>query len=215
MNLLKGLLGTGTRRIVSLSLLGLVVLCAAMMFWLNEEPEPFDPVARAEVRAAKLGHEMAPGYVTTATLIEVMDLLLGKRGGYMNNDVMPPWSLLDNIPNWEVGVVFQARDLARSMRNDFSRSQTQSSEDPDLAIADPQFSFDNGSWLLPSTASTARASAHWKPIWSAWATPMPPTPASTAAPTTCANTWRWLKSGSAASANSSRPAPASNAATPT
>jgi hypothetical protein len=151
MNLLHRLIGTGTRRIVTLSLLGVVLLCAAMMFWLNEEPARFDPIARAEVRAAKLGHEMVPGYVTTSTLIEVMDVLLGKRGGYMNNDVMPPWSLLDNIPNWEVGVVFQARDLARSMRNDFSRSQTQSGEDPDLAIADPQFSFDNSSWLLPST----------------------------------------------------------------
>jgi len=151
MNLMHRLIGTGTRRIVTLSLLGLMLLCAVVMFWLNEEPALFDPIARAEVRAAKLGHEMAPGYVTAATLIEVMDVLLGKRGGYMNNDLMPPWSLLDNIPNWEVGVVFQARDLARSMRNDFSRSQTQSSEDPDLAIADPQFSFDNSSWLLPST----------------------------------------------------------------
>lgn len=151
MNLLHRLIGTGKRRIVTLALLGLVLLSAILMFWLNEEPAPFDPIARAEIRAAKLGHEIGPGYVTTATLIEVMDTLLGKRGGYMNNDVMPPWSLLDNLPNWEVGVVFQARDLARSMRNDFSRSQTQSGEDTDLAIADPQFSFDNGSWLLPST----------------------------------------------------------------
>lgn len=151
MKLLQHLIGTGTRRIVTLSALGLIVLCLAMMFWLDEEPERFDPIARAEARAAALGHELVPGYVTTATLIEVMETLLGKRGGYMNNDVMPPWSLLDNIPNWEVGVVFQARDLARSMRNDFSRSQTQSGEDADLAIADPQFSFDNSSWLLPST----------------------------------------------------------------
>jgi len=96
--------------------------------------------------------------VTTATLIEVMETLLNKRGGYMNNDVLPPWSLLDNIPNWETGVIIQARDLARSMRNDFSRPQTQSGEDPDLAVADPQFSFDYSSWLLPSTDSEGAGS---------------------------------------------------------
>jgi len=79
------------------------------------------------------------------------DTPLHKRGGYMNNDVVPPWSLLDNMPAWETGVVIQACDMARTLRNGFSRSQTQSPEDPDLAIADPQFSFDYSAWLLPST----------------------------------------------------------------
>ncbi|MGB0513690.1 MAG: DUF2333 family protein, partial [Wenzhouxiangellaceae bacterium] len=151
MNLLQKLIGTGIRRIVTLSLLVLVVLSGILMFWLDHEPDRFDPIARAEAHAAANGHRVTNGYVTTLALIEVMETLLNKRGGYMNNDVMPPWSLLDNMPNWEVGAVFQARDLARSLRNDFSRSQTQSGEDSDLAIADPQFSFDNGSWLLPST----------------------------------------------------------------
>lgn len=151
MKFLHKLIGTGVRRIVTLSVLALIVLSGILMFWLDHEPDRFNPVQRAEAHAAANGHRVATGYVTTLTLIEVMETLLNKRGGYMNNDVMPPWSLLDNMPNWEVGVVFQARDLARSLRNDFSRSQTQSGEDSDLAIADPQFSFDNGSWLLPST----------------------------------------------------------------
>ena len=150
MNLAKRLIGTGRRRIVTLSILALVVLCAALMFWLDHEPEPFDVVARAQERAESQGHEPVTGYVTAATLAEVMEVLLNKRGGYLNNDVLPPFSLLDNIPNWETGVIIQARDLARTLRNDFSRSQTQSGEDPDLAIADPQFSFDYSSWLLPS-----------------------------------------------------------------
>lgn len=156
MNLAKRLIGTGRRRIVTLSILALIVLCAALMFWLDHEPEPFDVVARAQERAEAQGHEPATGYVTAATLAEVMEVLLNKRGGYLNNDVLPPFSLLDNIPNWESGVVIQARDLARTLRNDFSRSQTQSGEDPDLAIADPQFSFDYSSWLLPSTEGEYR-----------------------------------------------------------
>ncbi|MDT8409677.1 MAG: DUF2333 family protein [Wenzhouxiangellaceae bacterium] len=156
MNISATLIGSGRRRIWTLSILALLVLCAALMFWLDHEPAPFDVAARAQARASENGHEQAPGYVVTATLIEVMETLLNKRGGYMNNDVMPPWSLLDNIPNWEAGVIVQARDLVRSMRNDFSRSQTQSGEDSDLAIADPQFSFDYSSWILPSTEGEYR-----------------------------------------------------------
>ncbi|AKS41190.1 DUF2333 family protein [Wenzhouxiangella marina] len=145
------LIGTGWRRIITLSVLALIIASAVVMFYVDHEPERFDVVAAAQARADAHGHELRTGYVTTATLIEVMDILLDKRGGYLQNDVMPPWVLLDNIPSWEIGVVFQARDLARSLRNDFSRSQTQSAEDADLALADPQFSFDYGSWLLPST----------------------------------------------------------------
>jgi len=156
MNMLNTLIGTGRRRVVTLALLALLILGGVLMFWLDHEPETFDVTARAEARAEREGHEMVTGYVTTATLIDVMETLLNKRGGYLNNDVLPPFSLLDNIPNWETGVVIQARDLARAMRNDFSRSQTQSGEDPDLAIADPQFSFDYSSWLLPSTEGEYR-----------------------------------------------------------
>jgi len=151
MDWMAALIGTGRRRIVTLAVLGVVLVSAAVMFWVDHEPEPFDPLARAEARSAAAGHEMTTGYVTTATLIEVVETLLNKRGGFTNNDVMPPFVLLDNMPNWERGVVFQVRDMARALRNDFSRSQTQSGEDPDLAIADPQFAFDNSAWLLPST----------------------------------------------------------------
>jgi hypothetical protein len=144
-------IGTGWRRIVTLSLLALIVLFAAVMFYVDHEPETFGVVARAEARAEASGHDTPTGYVTAATLAEVMETMLGKRGGYLSNDVLPPFVFLDNMPNWETGVIVQARDLARSLRNDFSRSQTQSGEDPDLAVADPQFSFDYASWLLPST----------------------------------------------------------------
>ena len=144
-------IGTGWRRVITLSLLALLVLFGAVMFYVDHEPDPFNVVARVEARAEAEGHELATGYVTAATLVEVMDVLLNKRGGYLSNDVLPPFVFLDNIPSWETGVIVQVRDLARSLRNDFSRSQTQSGEDPDLAVADPQFSFDYASWLLPST----------------------------------------------------------------
>jgi hypothetical protein len=46
--------------------------------------------------------------------------------------------------------------VCRWMRKDTSRSQSQSNEDKDLIIAEPQFNFDNNSWILPSTESEYR-----------------------------------------------------------
>ena len=74
----------------------------------------------------------------------------------MHNDRFPPGLWLDNMPNWEYGVLIQSRDLARAMREVFSRSQSQSKEDPDLAIAEPNFNFNSNSWMLPASESEYR-----------------------------------------------------------
>jgi len=126
------------------------------MLWLNHEPELFDPLQRSTIHAREHGHAVVTGYTTTATLIEAATVLLEKRGGYLSNDIMPPWVFLDNVPNWEFGVLTQIRDLARAMRNDFSRSQTQSTEDADLAEADPMFHYDNARWIPPDTEGRLR-----------------------------------------------------------
>lgn len=91
------------------------------------------------------------GYATVDTLVRVMETLLDKPGGYLSNDKMPPSVVLDNMPNWEFGVIQAARDLALVIRNDYSRSQSQSSEDVDVAIAYPKIHFDTNSWILPPT----------------------------------------------------------------
>jgi len=65
------------------------------------------------------------------------------------------------VPNWEFGVLTATRDLARELRNKFSRSQSQSEEDVDLKEADPLFSSPNDRWLLPSSEGQYRkALAH-------------------------------------------------------
>ena len=60
------------------------------------------------------------------------------------------------MPNWEFGSLTASRDLVRALRNDFSRSQTQSTEDRDLAEADPLLNSPNDRWLLPSSESQYR-----------------------------------------------------------
>ncbi len=96
-----------------------------------------------------------PGYVTgTATvsaLIDVAETLLNKPGGYLTNDIMPPGVWMDNIPNWELGVVVQVRDMVRTLRNNLSRSQSQSAEDQDLVNAEQNFFFNNDRWFWPDT----------------------------------------------------------------
>jgi len=131
--------------------IALIILFGGMMFWYNHEPDMFNPIERARLHAQMHGHADVTGTATTSALLEVVNEMLHKRGGYLSNDVMPPWIFLDNVPNWEFGVLTQVRDLARSLRNDFSRSQTQSTEDPDLAQADPFFHYANDRWLPPDT----------------------------------------------------------------
>jgi len=96
------------------------------------------------------------GYATSDTLVRVAGTLLDKPGGYLTNDRLPPGIFLDNIPNWEQGVLQQVRDLARVIRNDYSRSQSQSREDADVSIAEPKFFFEPNSWILPPTEARFR-----------------------------------------------------------
>jgi len=130
--------------LVSLLLLG--------WYW-SQEPDAFDVAEVTRQQAPEERQNVTVGSATTATVAHLMDTLLNKRGGYLSNDIMPPTIWLDNIPNWEYGVLIQIRDMARALRNDFSRSQSQSVEDADLIIAEPQFNFDNESWLFPATES--------------------------------------------------------------
>jgi hypothetical protein len=111
------------------------------VFWVNEKADANGTVI---------------GFSTTDTLIRVARTMLEKPGGYLTNDVTPPSVFLDNIPNWELGVLQQVRDLARVIRNDYSRSQSQSREDPDVTVAEPKFFFDNDSWILPPSESEYR-----------------------------------------------------------
>ena len=141
------------RRILLWSVSGALALYVLWIlgawWWWDFEPDLFDPLERAEVRAQSRGDSLVTGYVTTATTVELVETLLDKRGGYLSNDVAPPTVWMDNVPSWEFGVLLQVRDVARAMRIDFSRSQSQSKEDPDLNQAEAKFFLDSTRWLFP------------------------------------------------------------------
>jgi len=150
-----GLIGWIARGAVAIVLLYLVV-CAVLGWWWDEEPHPFSVDENAQAIAARQGVTVVTGYTTVATLMRLADDLLDKRGGYLSNDIFPPGVWLDNIPNWEFGVLVQIRDMSRELRLDFSRSQSQSAEDPDLSAAEGQFYWDNSSWVFPDTEGEYR-----------------------------------------------------------
>lgn len=125
------------------------------MYW-SMAPAEFDPVTAAQEEAQTNGVKPATGYTTVYSLYRVMGTLLEKSGGYITNDRTPPGIWLDNIKHWEFGALVQVRDFSRALRKDFSRSQSQSVEYPALTVAEPQFHFDNSSWMLPSSESQYR-----------------------------------------------------------
>ncbi len=122
------------------------------VFW-SFEPDTFD--IKAEVRKAAEAEGVSPvvGYTTTTALIKVTETLLTKPGGYLTNDALPPSVFLDNIPSWEFGALEMIRDMALVMRQEFSRSQSQSIENEYLKVAQPQFNIDSKSWAMPSAES--------------------------------------------------------------
>jgi hypothetical protein len=136
------------------ALLG-VVLFALSFYW-SREPELFDVRENAASFAAGHGGSVVVGTTMTATLVRVAGSLLDKPGGYLSNDIGPPGVLLDNMPNWEFGVLTQVRDLSKAMRETLSRSQSQSREDDELKLAEPQFNFDSESWILPPSEGEYR-----------------------------------------------------------
>ncbi|MDD5276345.1 MAG: DUF2333 family protein [Methylovulum sp.] len=130
-----------------------LVILIALGAWWGSEPGQFNIMDEAQKRA-KETHEtenVPVGYVFTNTLAHIAEVLLHKPGGYITNDVGPPGVFLDNVPNWEYGALVMLRDASSALRNHFARDQSQSAEDPDLAVAEPYFYFENDSWALPST----------------------------------------------------------------
>ena len=103
----------------------LAIALVVGMYW-SRTPDHFDVRENATRYAAATNQDVVTGTTTVAALQEVIRTLLEKPGGYLHNDLFPPGVWLDNMPNWEYGLLVQSRDLARALREVLSRSQSQS-----------------------------------------------------------------------------------------
>ena len=143
-------------KLLAATLLGYLLITGVVGWYWSQEPDlfPVQPQLQAVADSAQV--HLVSGYTTVETLKQITKTLLDKPGGFLSNDLAPPGLWLDNMPSWEYGVLVQVRDFSRALRKDFSRSQSQSTEDPDLARAEPRFNFDHRSWALPAAESEYR-----------------------------------------------------------
>ncbi|HHH43285.1 MAG TPA: DUF2333 family protein [Gammaproteobacteria bacterium] len=147
----KGLVGAAALLLLAALFIALVV----GWYW-SREPDRFDVREVALQQVEGDAGRLVTGVTFTSTLIQIGEVLLNKRGGYLSNDKLPPGVWLDNMPNWEYGALVMLRDATSALRNNLSRSQSQSVENKALSDADPRFNFRNDSWLLPATESEYR-----------------------------------------------------------
>jgi len=144
---------------IGLLLITSLLVCCVLAFLWSREPDLFNVNEQTEQVISTLNNKTSKnnkkvvGVATTATVIAIAETLLHKPGGYLTNDVTPPGYFLDNMPNWEYGVLVQIRDMARVLRNDFGMAQSTSTEDKDLSQAEPAFNNDSDKWLWPSSES--------------------------------------------------------------
>ncbi|MGL4476226.1 MAG: DUF2333 family protein [Shewanella sp.] len=141
------MIALSAKRII-LSLLGLFVILYGITIWWSVEPD----VIHAKQMNDTQGKPLV-GYATTSALIDTMETLLTKPGGWQSNDILLPTVMMDDMASFEFGALEQVRDLAGVMRKEFSRSQSQSSADPDLLGAHSKLNIAHTSWLVPSSES--------------------------------------------------------------
>lgn len=134
--------------LVALAVIYLLVTVALGIWW-SREPPPFDVEQatgdqRQQLDGAQAWAPGARGTVATATLMTAVGTLIDKPGGYLRNDVSPPGVWLDNMPNWEYGVLRQSRDLATALVAFDGRA------DANLEEAESRLQVDSRAWLYPS-----------------------------------------------------------------
>ncbi len=132
----------------------LLLVVALGIYW-SRSPAPFDVDDYTQAQLQLLEREPVTGASTVATLVGLGDVLLNKPGGYLSNDLMPPGVWLDNMPNWEQGVLRQIRDMNRSLVEVMGHPDGDES-DGDLALALSRFRFSATSWIMPTTESRYR-----------------------------------------------------------
>lgn len=124
--------------VLSFLLLFLLVVQLALGWYWGREPGLF-----AVGESGPAAGERA----TVATLVRLGEVLTGKPGGYLRNDLLPPGLLMDNVPAWEAGVLTQLRDMVQAMGQG---GRSKGGVDPDIAEAAAALAVPDRSWVMPS-----------------------------------------------------------------
>lgn len=136
------------------------IVLLLMLLW-SREPAPITakealvkylPADQVDAEGNPLN--IKTGAALTAMTTHLIDTLVNKNGGffsggYLRNDVTPPGLLMDNMPEWEYGVLRNLRDISKVFRNNFATSGSQTKLDDDLAEVENKLSIDSNQWMFP------------------------------------------------------------------
>jgi hypothetical protein len=141
--------------VANIALSSIFLLVSTYLLYIHDEPGPFSPLE--EVIAYKNEHHphvkittFPKGYVSAVTFHNIADYLLNKKGGFMSNDVFYPTIILDDIPNWELGVLTQLREFVDVLRRSTSVSASSGKDNYEMSMAHSDFSLDHHAWMMPS-----------------------------------------------------------------
>lgn len=119
-----------------------IVLYGVNMIYFSLKPSQFD---------LQRSQERMPGLLVADTLARLMERELGGPGGWLPNDIAPsPGWLLDNRPNFQLGVLEVVRYGTHALRENLSRQRSTDRIDPDCEAAFTRFSNDPRRWIMPS-----------------------------------------------------------------
>ncbi len=97
------------------------------------------------------------GVVMTDTLARLIEHELSGPGGWVPNDIaLSPGWLLDNRPNFQLGILEVVRYNTHALRENLSRQRTTDRIDPDCDTAFTRFSNDPYRWMMPSAEKKYR-----------------------------------------------------------
>jgi hypothetical protein len=131
----------GRGRIVLLVLLVLVVFCGVVMVVNSRKPQ-------------YLVLEGLDNKVKGAHFAKVNEMLVKDMAdNWLPNDIFWPTALLDNMPNFQLGVLEVARYNVRVLRDNLSRMRTTDRLDPSAEAAFTNLSNDPFKWWFPSAES--------------------------------------------------------------
>lgn len=91
------------------------------------------------------------GHVTVSMVADLMQSQLDGLGGWLPNDLVgSPGYFLDNLPNFQMGVLQTVRHTSRVVRDNLSRQRTSDAVHQQTDLAYSSFANDPRRWVFPS-----------------------------------------------------------------
>lgn len=92
-----------------------------------------------------------PGHATVTMMIALMEAQLNSFGGWLPNDPpLTPGAVVDNLPNYQLGVLQVVRHAARVLRDNLTRQRTSDAVHKETDLAYSAYANDPYKWAFPS-----------------------------------------------------------------